>query len=115
MAVAGSAPVGCDVELVAARTPRIWSDILGVERFKLAELITREAHESLDIAATRVWTAAECLKKVGAGTSAPLVFTSIAPDGWRLLASGDLRIASCVVQADGEQQDLAIALLTKAL
>ncbi len=112
MAVAGSSSVGCDLELVARRTPGIWSDMLGVERFKLAELISREAQESLDVAATRVWTASECLKKAGAGMTAPLVFTAAAPDGWILLASGELKIVSCVVQADGEQQDLAIALLT---
>jgi len=66
----------------------------------------------LDVAATRVWTAVECLKKAGAGMSAPLVFVSAAPDNWILLASGALRIASCVVTRSGQQEDLAIALLT---
>ena len=111
MAVAGSAPVGCDLELVVTRSPEIWSDMLGVERFRLAEVISREARESLDVAATRIWTSAECLKKAGAGTGAPLVFSGAAPDGWVLLASGKLKIASCVVRTDGEKEDLAIALL----
>src|SRR6185503_10009211 len=35
MAVAGRCPVACDLELVATRPPGIWSDMLGVERFKL--------------------------------------------------------------------------------
>src|SRR4030095_2524286 len=35
MAVAGRAPVGCDLELVMTRPPEIWCDLLGVERFKL--------------------------------------------------------------------------------
>lgn len=112
MAVAGRAPVGCDLELVSPRTPEIWSDILGVERFKLAEIISRETQETLDTAATRVWTSIECLKKAGAGTSAPLVFNGVAGNGWILLASGELKIVSCVVQRDGEKEDLAIALLT---
>jgi enediyne polyketide synthase len=84
--------------------------MLGVERFKLAQVISREAQENLDVAATRVWTSSECLKKAGAGMTAPLVFASAAPDGWMLLASGELKIASCVVKTDGEKEDLAIAL-----
>ena len=56
MAVAGHSPVGCDLELVVTRPPEIWRDMLGVERFKLAEVISREAQETLDVAATRVWT-----------------------------------------------------------
>jgi len=112
MAVAGNTPVSCDLELVTTRSSTIWSDLLGAERFKLAELISREAKETLDIAATRLWTATECLKKAGAGMTAPLVFVSVAPNGWILLASGELKIASGVVQRDEEKEDLAIALLT---
>jgi enediyne polyketide synthase len=112
MAVAGRSPVGCDLELVVTRPPEIWCDMLGVERFKLAEVISREAQETLDVAATRVWTSVECLKKAGAGMAAPLVFAGAALNGWALLASGELRIASGVVKRDGEKEDLAIALLT---
>jgi enediyne polyketide synthase len=112
MAIAGNSPVGCDLELVVTRPAALWSDILGVERFKLAEVISSETQETLDLAATRVWTSAECLKKAGAGMTAPLVFVSAAPDGWLLFASGELKIASCVVQRDGAKEDLAIALLT---
>ncbi len=112
MAVAGHAPVGCDIELVVNRSPEIWSNMLGVERFKLAEVISRETQETLDQAATRVWTAVECLKKAGAGTTAPLVFASAASSGWVLLTSGDLKIASGVVQRDREKEEMAIALLT---
>jgi len=112
MAVAGRAPVSCDLELVTTRTPAIWSDILGAERFALAEVISREAQETLDKAATRVWTSIECLKKAGAGMTAPLVFASVAPNGWILLTSGELKIASGVVQRDGVKEELAIALLT---
>jgi len=112
MAVAGRSPVGCDLEIVSMRPPEIWSDILSVERFKLAEVISREAQETLDVAATRVWTSVECLKKAGAGLSAPLVLDGVAPNGWILLASGEMKIASCVIKRNGEKEDLAIALLT---
>jgi len=112
MAMAGRTPVGCDLEIVVTRPCETWSDMLGVERFKLAELISRETQETLDMAATRVWTATECLKKAGAGMTVPLVFVSAASNGWILLASGELKIVSGVVQRDGEKEDLAIALLT---
>lgn len=112
MAVAGHSSIGCDLELVATRPPEIWSNMLGVERFKLAEIISREAQEMLDVAATRVWTSIECLKKAGAGITAPLVFAGVAHNGWVVLASGELKIASGVVHRDGEKEDLAIAVLT---
>ena len=112
MAVAGHSPVGCDLEPVVTRPPAIWRDLLGVERFKLAEIISVEAQETLDKAATRVWTSVESLKKAGSGMNAPLIFVSAAPNGWVLLTSGKLKIASGVVQRDGEKDDLAIALLT---
>ena len=112
MAVAGHSPVGCDLERVVTRPPEIWSNMLGVERFTLAEVISRETQETLDVTATRVWTAVESLKKAGAGITAPLVFASAAPNGWMLLTSGELKIVSGVVQTDGAKEELAIALLT---
>jgi enediyne polyketide synthase len=112
MAVAGHSAIGCDLELVMTRSHEIWSDMLGVQRLKLAEIISREAQEILDVAATRVWTSVECLKKAGAGMAAPMVFAGVAHNGWVLLVSGELKIASCVVQTDREKEKLAIALLT---
>ena len=94
--------------------PEVWRDILGVDRFTLAEVISRETKETLDVAATCVWTSIECLKKAGAGMTAPLVFVGAATNGWILLASGELKIASCVIKRKGEKEDLAIALLTGA-
>src|SRR5262249_11238240 len=112
MAIAGHSPVGCDLEPVVARAPAIWRDLLGVERFKLAEIISLEAQETLDQAATRVWTATECLKKAGAGITAPLIFAQVKSNGWVLLSSGELKIASSVVRMKDQKEDLAIALLT---
>jgi enediyne polyketide synthase len=112
MAVAAQSSVACDLELVTTRSSAIWSDMLGLDRFKLAELISYETQETLDIAATRVWTAVECLKKAGAGIAAPLVFSNATLNGWILLASGGLKIASGVIKRDGAKEDLAIALLT---
>jgi hypothetical protein len=52
------------------------------------------------------------LKKAGAGIDAPLVFNKVAASEWILLTSGDLKIASGVIKRDGDNEDLAIALLT---
>jgi enediyne polyketide synthase len=112
MAVAGPSTVSCDLELVIPRPPEIWRDMLGTERFTLAEVVSRETEQTLDEAATCVWTSIECLKKAGAGMTAPLVFISAAPNGWILLACGELQIASSVIKRKGVQEDLAIALLT---
>jgi enediyne polyketide synthase len=112
MAVAGRSPVSCDLEPVSPRSPEIWRDMLGVERYKLAEVIKRETQETLNAAATRVWTSTECVKKAGAGMAAPLVFAGVASNGWVLFASGELKIASCIVERAGSKEDLAIALLT---
>ncbi|HKU75606.1 MAG TPA: SDR family NAD(P)-dependent oxidoreductase, partial [Pyrinomonadaceae bacterium] len=112
MAVAAHSSVACDLELVTTRLPELWSNMLGGERFKLAEVISRETQETLDVAATRVWTAVECLKKAGAGITAPLVFVNAAANGWVLLASGELKIASGVIKTSGKEEELAIALLT---
>ena len=84
LAVAGSC--GCDLETVAARP---WRELLGPERFALAQQLTEE----LNTAGTRVWTALECLKKAGA-SDAPLVLKESRSDHWALFASGARTIAT---------------------
>jgi enediyne polyketide synthase len=109
MAVAAAGRAGCDVERVEARTPEVWRGLLGAERLALAELIAREVGDPLDAAATRVWTAGECLKKAGAG--APLVLAAAERDGWVALSAGGLGIASCVVAVGDGAERLAISVL----
>jgi enediyne polyketide synthase len=87
LTVTGPAPIGCDIEVVATRP---WRDLLSRERFALADQID----EPLDTAATRVWTALECLKKAGVSADAPLVLNTSKPDGWILLSSGPRTVAT---------------------
>jgi enediyne polyketide synthase len=54
LAVAGAGGAACDLEEVAARTDAVWRDLLGDQKFKLAERIARERRESKDTAATRL-------------------------------------------------------------
>jgi len=99
-------------EPVTARAREVWEGLLGAPRYKLAELIAREAPESVDGAATRLWTAVECLKKAGIPEGAPLVFDSISAPGWVLLRSGKSRIATFICQVQGLSESLAVGVLT---
>jgi enediyne polyketide synthase len=111
LAVAGRGPIGCDLEPVAPRDGGLWRDLLGPERFRLADLIRRQAGEDLDTAATRVWTAIECLKKAGAPAEAPLVLGDVAAEGWIVLRSGRLATATVIARARGVERPLAIGIL----
>jgi len=97
LAIAGQTTddrIGCDLETVVERTAETWRDLLGAERFALAQLIAGQPGERPDAAATRVWTAAESLHKAGSPAGAPLLLEAALDDGWLLLRSGSLRIAS---------------------
>ncbi|HAC65775.1 MAG TPA: hypothetical protein DCF68_20160, partial [Cyanothece sp. UBA12306] len=67
---------GCDVEPVTERSETVWHDLLGTHKLALADTITAYKGESLDVSATRIWTATECLKKAGIMVDAPLMLMS---------------------------------------
>ncbi|MGW0392215.1 type I polyketide synthase [Streptomyces sp. NPDC003042] len=89
------ASVACDVEAVTGRTPDEWQGLLGGHA-PLADLVARETGESADTAATRVWSAVECLRKAGAATDAPLTLAPGTRPQWVVFTSGPLRIATFV-------------------
>lgn len=106
LVVSGYGRIGCDVEPVAARGAELWRDLLGVDRFALAQLIAEERGEDPDSAATRIWAALESLKKAGIAQGAPLTLHTLPSgggDGWLELRSGELRIGSFL----GPIQELA--------
>jgi enediyne polyketide synthase len=113
-AVAGRGPVGCDLEPVVARSADAWHDLLPGERFDLAALVAREAGEDADTAATRIWAATECLVKARAAGDAPLTFESSSSDGWIVLASGPLHIATYATGVRTAESPLVFALLVGA-
>jgi enediyne polyketide synthase len=111
LAVAAAQAAGCDLESVTARGVEDWRGLLGAERFRLAELLAAKA--DLDTAATRVWCAVECLKKVGAATDAPLTLVAAADDGWTVLSSGARVIATYGgAVADGPERLVVGVLVT---
>jgi enediyne polyketide synthase len=113
MAVAGSGPVSCDFEQVEDRLPGVWRALLGDERIELAQLIERRTGESGGISATRVWSAGEALKKVGAMITAPLVFVSATADGCVFLSSGKFRVVTYSSQLREREGKFVIAVLSE--
>jgi enediyne polyketide synthase len=97
LAVGGCDPVSCDVEEIIGRTQEMWRDLLGQERCAIAAWIAAEQKVDFDIAATHVWTASECLTKVGAPPESPLLLEPCAAEGVLLFSSGAWRIASLEV------------------
>jgi enediyne polyketide synthase len=111
LAIAGPDSAGCDVEPVVPRSVGLWRDLLGFDRFQLAEFIHTEAREDLETAATRVWTAYECLKKAGRGPDAPLVFARRHDDNCIVLTSGTVTIMTLLEQVRSSTAPIVIAVL----
>ncbi|MFI9203858.1 SDR family NAD(P)-dependent oxidoreductase [Streptomyces sp. NPDC053048] len=103
--------VACDVETVTARTAADWDGLLG-DHAPLAALLAGQTGEDHDSAATRVWCALECLKKAGVMDGAPLTLDPGRRDGWAVLASGGLRIATFVTALRDEPRPVVLAFLT---
>ncbi|MBO3750574.1 SDR family NAD(P)-dependent oxidoreductase [Streptosporangiaceae bacterium NEAU-GS5] len=103
--------VACDIEAVAVRSADDWTGLLGAHA-PLAELLTRSG-ESRDRAATRVWTAVECLRKAGLQQGAPLAVSDTRADGWTVFASGSLRIATFVTRLRHLEEPVVVAVLAE--
>jgi len=112
--VSGAAVAGCDLETVAARSPAVWRDLLGPERFALAELIAAESGDDAGMAATRVWCAMECLKKSAAPHDRALVFSGVRPDGWVELGAGPSRILTYRASLQNVEAPLAFAVIIES-
>lgn len=107
LAVVGPARVGCDTEAVTDRSADDWRDLLGAEQFALAELVQRERDEPLSVAATRVWGAVECLRKIGRAVPGPITLARSHPDGWVSLDSGNATAATFATRLM-DQRDLTV-------
>lgn len=114
LAVVSMGGTACDLEEVAARTDTMWRDLLGKEKFKLAERIARERVERVDAASTRLWAAMECMKKIGQPLKSPLVLESNTEDGWTLLRSGTITILTFLAAVRGLKSPLGMAVALKS-
>ncbi|MFV2096441.1 SDR family NAD(P)-dependent oxidoreductase [Micromonospora sp. LOL_014] len=112
LCVTGTGDLGCDVEAVAARSADEWRDLLG-NHLPLAQLLARELAEPLDVAATRVWSAVECLQKIGRPQPTPLSQLTGGPAGWVVLASGSQRIATVATTLRDHPGPVVVAVLAQ--
>jgi enediyne polyketide synthase len=113
LAVAGEGPVGCDAEVVMDRSAEDWLALLGAEPFALAGLVAQERGEDLAVAATRVWGAIECLRKVGHALAGPIKLTESRPDGWVLLGAGGAQIATFPTRLRDGTDPVVFTILTE--
>jgi enediyne polyketide synthase len=111
LCVAAPDTVACDVEPVTARSAETWDGLLGGHA-PVAGLLTAETGEDADTAATRVWTAMECLQKAGLPPSSPLTVTPVRRDGWTVFASGTMRISTLAVTLRDAPDPVVFAILT---
>lgn len=111
LAVASSSRAGCDLEPVAQRDADAWTALLGEPGYGLARVVSEQRGESLDLAATRVWCAIECLRKADAPSGGPLVFDAATHDGWIILRAGGLRAATYAADIHGQPRTAVIAVL----
>lgn len=112
LSVAAVNRIGCDLEAVIERPAGDWRELLGPDRFRLAEELVAETHD-INAAATRLWTVLECLKKVGIPANAPLTRRLSAPEGWVVFESGRLAIATLVATLRDVAEPVVLAVLVE--
>ncbi len=109
----GPQPVGCDVEVVSTRSEQDWADLLGREPFALAQLLAAERGEELSLAATRVWGAVECLRKVGRARIEPITVGEPGTERWVTLRSGSARIATFCTTVQDVAEPVVFTMLAE--
>ncbi|MFD6949681.1 erythronolide synthase [Nocardiopsis sp. TSRI0078] len=111
LAVAGAGRIACDVEAVAERSEEEWSGLLGRGLVSVRDLVAEQAGESAHVAATRLWSALECLRKSG-GTGRSLTLEEVRPHGWVVLSSGDARVATWTTTLNANPDPVVFAVLS---
>lgn len=114
IAVAGAGEQGCDLAPVEPRPRKRWLGLLGAEREQLLEELIAGG-DTLDVAGTRLWAAAEAAKKADADATLELARRSGAAVLLRAgelhvltfphrLSEGPERIVALVVRAEAEAE-----------
>ena len=114
LAIASPDSAGCDIEQVVDRTVSEWLDLLGENQFALARLVVKSLDEEFSLAATRIWTAIECLTKVGTTPDTSICLDSSPLTGWALFSSGPFKIASYATQVQGIDRKLVLSVVTRS-
>jgi enediyne polyketide synthase len=111
LVVTGTGPVGCDLEVVTARSDEDWAGLLGEGLTGVRDLLVSESGEGADVAGTRVWSALECLRKTG-DSSRNLTVDRVEAGGWVVLSAGDAKIATWTTTVNGVEDPVVIAVLS---
>ena len=111
MAVTGEGRIGCDIERVRERSEEDWHGLLGTDQLGVRDVLVAESGDSPSTAGTRVWSAMECLRKVGV-TGQALAVRQVHPDGWTVLSAGDAAIATWVTTVNDRPEPVVIAVLS---
>ncbi|WP_283134068.1 type I polyketide synthase [Rhizohabitans arisaemae] len=100
--------VGCDWEPIRDGAEHALGPAF---RRLLDELLLRCA-EPRERTATRIWTAVECLSKIGRPPTEPITVNGVYENGWIALRCGSASIVSTVAEVAGGPGPVAVALLT---
>jgi len=111
VAVCSDSPVSCDIEQVGARDPELWSGMLGPVLWDEARTLAAISGESLDAAATMMWTALECLRKAGLRHDRLVLDRILAPGRVVLAAPGDVEAFCARVRIAGSTRDTILCVL----
>ena len=94
---------------VTNRDPLVWRELLGEPLFQSAAFLATQQSEEFDLAATRVWSIAECLKKLGKGTSGAVTFEGYTADRWAIARCSDCVVGTVPITVSGDQTVAAFA------
>ncbi len=112
LAMAADDVVACDVEEARPRDEELWRDLLGV-RLDLAQTLSKELQETLDVSAARIWAVAECSRKAGRSHAEPLTLSGPPSEGWALVRAGTAPVATFAGRVSGSEFPLAFAFLVE--
>jgi enediyne polyketide synthase len=115
LAVDSAIPVGCDLQSISHRPANEWELMLGADGLSLAETVASMAKEPLDVAALRVWTVRESMKKAGHAAGAPLTLVPEFSAHWLEFKSGDLRAFSSLMTPSGEHAKVCVTVALRSV
>ena len=112
--VSSNHSVGCDLECVQHRH---WQSLIGTQGLDLAHTVASMTSESIDTAATRIWTVREAMKKAGLAMNSPVVLDFVSSRLWIIFKSGKSFICSSLIDSprSNDVHCVSIALLSEDL
>jgi enediyne polyketide synthase len=114
LVVLSDAQVGADLEAVEHRPEATWQGMLGPGAFSTARLLAASSGQELDVCATRVWSAIECLRKIGVDGDMTLLIDTDGDATWTSFMSGKVKIHTVSALMFGANSMVVIAAACSA-